>query len=208
VSSSDPIPPRPGLRERSKANRRRAILRAAMSLFAEQGYDETTIAEIADRAEVAPRTIAGYFAAKRDLATAFGDDIARSVVAAIVEHGDDGLFEAVGHWLADEAEHLDRELGELAAAMNERNPELASLSGEAGADTTRIVGEALAAYLDVAPDHSLVQIGLASIGATLSAQITTYFREGPSEALNVTTMTFLRGLAEALTAAAEVHRNA
>ncbi len=36
-----------GLRERSKARRREAIIRAALELFADRGYDATTIADIA-----------------------------------------------------------------------------------------------------------------------------------------------------------------
>lgn len=56
------------LRERGKARRGGAIQRAAFRLFAERGYDATTIADIAAAAEVAPRTIAGYFASKQDIA--------------------------------------------------------------------------------------------------------------------------------------------
>ena len=57
-----------GLRERSKARRRAAIIRAAYELFAERGYDATTVADIAEAAEVAPRTVAMYFPAKQDIA--------------------------------------------------------------------------------------------------------------------------------------------
>ena len=35
-----------GLRERGKARRSEAVIRAAFELFAEQGYDATTVAEI------------------------------------------------------------------------------------------------------------------------------------------------------------------
>ena len=47
----------PGLRERKSARMGEAIERAAFELALEQGYDHTTVAEIAERADVAPRTI-------------------------------------------------------------------------------------------------------------------------------------------------------
>ncbi len=43
-------------------------------MFAEQGYDATTVAEIAERAEVSPRTVALYFRSRQDIAVSkFGE---------------------------------------------------------------------------------------------------------------------------------------
>jgi AcrR family transcriptional regulator len=55
------------LRERKKQKTRQTIIKVALELFAEQGYEQTTIAEIADAAEVAPRTIFAYFPSKEDI---------------------------------------------------------------------------------------------------------------------------------------------
>jgi AcrR family transcriptional regulator len=55
-----------GLRERKKQQTRQAIHEAAMKLFAERGYDATTIADIADAAGISPRTFFSYFSAKEE----------------------------------------------------------------------------------------------------------------------------------------------
>ncbi|WP_180686425.1 TetR/AcrR family transcriptional regulator [Streptomyces gossypiisoli] len=66
-SSTPADRPRPGLRERKKIKTREAIRTATYALIEEQGYEATTIEQIADRAEVSPSTVFRYFPAKEDI---------------------------------------------------------------------------------------------------------------------------------------------
>ncbi|GGX24822.1 TetR/AcrR family transcriptional regulator [Streptomyces chryseus] len=64
---ADTAPPRPGLRERKKLKTRIAIRTATYRLIAEQGYEATTVEQIAEAAEVSPSTVFRYFPAKEDI---------------------------------------------------------------------------------------------------------------------------------------------
>ncbi|MFF7971862.1 TetR family transcriptional regulator [Streptomyces sp. NPDC007905] len=59
--------PQLGLRERKKIKTREAIRTATYALIKEQGYDATTIEQIAERAEVSPSTVFRYFPTKEDI---------------------------------------------------------------------------------------------------------------------------------------------
>jgi AcrR family transcriptional regulator len=57
----------PGLRERHMDRTRAAIVDAALALFSEQGFTETTVDAIAERADVGRRTFFRYFPAKESV---------------------------------------------------------------------------------------------------------------------------------------------
>jgi len=117
-----------GLRERSKARRRAAIIRAALELFAERGYDATTIADIAAAADVAPRTVAMYFASKLDIAMSRFSQSIDELTSALRSRGPGESGTAIiDGWLRASGPEAEQDLRELSSRMFAANPELNAL---------------------------------------------------------------------------------
>jgi len=122
------LPGQVGLRERSKARRRGAIIRAALELFAERGYGATTIADIAAAADVAPRTVAMYFPSKQDIAMARFGQVADELTSALRGGGPgESVTVIMGRWLRTSGAGAEQEVRELSRRMFAANPELNAL---------------------------------------------------------------------------------
>ena len=105
-----PPPIEPGLRERKKARTRATIVEVALRLFADQGYSQTTIAQIAAAAEVSPRTVSTYFPAKEDIVFDISAGNKERLARRIVERpeGQDTMA-ALREWLLEERELLEHD---------------------------------------------------------------------------------------------------
>ena len=69
-----------GRRERKKRETRRRILNAASTLFAERGFDATTVDDLADAADVSRATFFNYFEEKSGVVTALADAMMETFV--------------------------------------------------------------------------------------------------------------------------------
>jgi AcrR family transcriptional regulator len=102
----------PGLRERKKQKTRWAIQEHALRLFAEQGYDATTVEQIADAAEVSQSTFFRYFKTKEDVVSEdrYDDLIVAGIEAAPPDLGPLGTMRHA----------LKTSLGDLKPGENEQ----------------------------------------------------------------------------------------
>jgi AcrR family transcriptional regulator len=73
----------PGLRERKKAQTRRAISDVATRLFMERGFEAVTVAEVAEAAGVSIKTVFNYFGSKEELFLDREAEVRDAIVAAV-----------------------------------------------------------------------------------------------------------------------------
>ena len=85
TTTTRPSGPAPSLRERKKLDTRKRIADAAWELFEAQGYDATTLTQVAERADVSPRTLFHYFPAKDALVHPDLDEVLDRLAAGFAE---------------------------------------------------------------------------------------------------------------------------
>jgi AcrR family transcriptional regulator len=71
--------------QRRRDRTRRALTAAALELFRTKGYDATTVDEIADAADVSPRTFFHHFASKEEVLFGGHEERRRDVIAVLEE---------------------------------------------------------------------------------------------------------------------------
>jgi AcrR family transcriptional regulator len=102
------------------------LVKAAMELYHERGFEATTVAEIAKRAGLTERTFFRYFSDKREVLFS-GTEVLRDVLAGKVEEAPAPAspFEAVGGALVEVSEAFDdRSFARQRRAIIVANPEL------------------------------------------------------------------------------------
>jgi AcrR family transcriptional regulator len=169
-----------GLRSRKKERTRRAIEDAALDLFAEQGYEATTVDEIAARAEVSKATFFRYFGTKGEVI--FGDtgDRYEALRLAIVERpaAEDDVT-AVRHAIQQDWTHtLDPDRTSRQARAARTSPLLRGLSFDLGMKWQAAISWALAERrgLDVPDRRCWLTAGISF--AALSNAVNSWMHEG------------------------------
>ncbi|WP_328498197.1 TetR/AcrR family transcriptional regulator [Streptomyces sp. NBC_00414] len=180
-----------GLRERSKARRREAIVRAAYELFADRGFEATTIADIAAAAEVSPRTVTLYFPSKLELAMSEFDSVTDQIRTAVHEReAGVTILDALEHWLRGQLTRRS-DLADLADQVLELNPQLRAAAEARLTEVIQYGAQILAEEQGSSPDDFGPRMASAAAAAVISEVC---YR--PQEAHIDTAIAFLRaGLA-------------
>lgn len=74
----------PGLRERKKARTREKLIDAALDLFEHQGFEATTVQQIADEVGVSRRTFNRYFTSKEHPVLSYEDELMAELLRVLM----------------------------------------------------------------------------------------------------------------------------
>jgi AcrR family transcriptional regulator len=169
-----------GLRERKKARTRAAIQDAALRLYLKQGYDATTVDQIAEAADVSPSTFFRYYPTKAETVLydrldpvfleSFTEQPAELSPAAALRAA---MRDVLTRLAPEEFEleqarwHLIAEVPELRAALTERIAPLGQM-----------VAEALAKRIGREPDDLAVRVWTGALFGGLMAAVFAALKDG------------------------------
>lgn len=163
-----------GLRERKKLARRHRIEDVAVELFEQQGFEATTIEQIAAAADIAPRTFFSYFDTKDDVVLADYADRLGRILDELDQHPADepvwsalrGSFAAVASDYATEVDRLAQRFAIMAAT-----PSVQARSLQLQAGWERALTARLATRMAADPSDSTPQLVAATALAVMRASL-------------------------------------
>lgn len=160
------------LRDRKRARTRQALVEAATDLFERNGYERTTVADIAAAAEIGTRTFFSYFPTKEELLFPETEARLQAAVDAIAERGpDDGPVDVLLRTLRIVGEDSDDLSGRLAALrlyLIRTVPAVRGRGLQIQSEVTREIARHLAAAF---PDE-LDEVTAAAMAGALAGAVT------------------------------------
>ena len=155
-----------GLRERKKIKLRRAVQREALRLFAGQGYDETTVEQIASAAETSTTTFYRYFPTKEDVVMDdYYDPLIEQTVAS--RPADEPLIATVRAAAAVvvAAVEADREENLIRLRLIATVPDLVARMAREGRKTFDLIARSLASRTGRSTEDYQVRLAAATAAA-------------------------------------------
>lgn len=169
-----------GLRERKKEHARTTIQKQAMRLFTEQGYDQTTVEQIADAAGVSPATVYRYFMSKEDLVVT--DEYDPIVIQSLLDRpADEPLIESVRAVMTGVlVKYFERDRDLLAAryALMKKTPALQAAQMEEHERAIELFAALMARHLRRPADDLDVRIACGALTGALQEAFSNWFARG------------------------------
>jgi AcrR family transcriptional regulator len=160
-----------GLRERKKARTRATIRQEALRLFREQGYQATTVEQIAAAAEVSPSTFFRYFPTKEDVV--LQDDMEPALVEAIERQPPElGMVAAIRASMQGVSASFTPEQWDQirqAAELGMTVPEVRARAMDDFARTIAVMAGAMAKRTGLSPDDLRVRTASGAIFGAIMA---------------------------------------
>lgn len=174
VVDTTPDQPQEGLRERKKTRTREAIQDHALRLYLAQGYDKTTVEQIAAAAEVSPSTFFRYFPTKED--TVVFDRLDPVAMEAFLRQPPElNVMQAMRRAIREVFENLSNEESELEMARQQlvmTSPQLRGRLFDVITEGLELLGTTVAKRLNVPMFDPRV---LTVTGAVMGTIVSTYF---------------------------------
>lgn len=145
-----------GLRQRKKERTREAIAAAAIGLFAERGFEATTVADIAAAADISPRTFFAYFPTKEAVVFHDFEELMSGLRDRLSARGEgEDAIDALRAWLISVIDELDPSdpLYECRHRLVAESPALAQYDSAKLRELGDAIADAVAADLGEPPEH-------------------------------------------------------
>lgn len=177
----------PGLRERKKQRTHDDLQRIATRLFAERGYHDVTIEEIAAEAEVSHRTFYRYFGSKEDLVLGSVADLLEAMEAALAARpSDESVMDSIRAATVSLASEFtgDAEDDRTRIDIVQATPELQQRSIERQPLMEAVLVPFVAQRLGLDPDRDLAPRVIASCTIAVSrAALDVWVAQGSTDAI-------------------------
>ncbi|HYI35014.1 MAG TPA: TetR/AcrR family transcriptional regulator [Thermoleophilaceae bacterium] len=158
-----------GLRERKKERTRQTLADVAAELFDRQGFQDTTIKQIADAADVSPRTVSAYFPCKEELVFCDHGDMFDQLEQRLDDRpAGTKTVETLRAWLMEMLETVDVDLEQSRRTREliESDPALRTYERGLQERAEQMVARAVAVDLGVSSDELVPHmVGAATIAA-------------------------------------------
>jgi AcrR family transcriptional regulator len=162
-----------GLRERKKLQTRQQLMYTAIRLFTERGFDEVTVEEISDAANVSPSTFFRYVDSKAGAVFGFADERLAELQRMLEDRpAETTVLDAVHEfWLGFVPDVLaDSDVFHGQIALTDRYPPVAAERARVFEKGRILVAEFLRREDPARPSHAIEMLAALSMSAGFTAQ--------------------------------------